>query len=132
MSRTDVATIQSADIVIFVLDVAAALAFGAALALLAFAGGPLQTQALVAHLALAVALIAAFLSHNLLGRRPLYWSHFDFLAAMFGAFLAADVDVHFILLQLRLVNDGADLLNQVIKTRAKAQQATGADGSPAS
>jgi hypothetical protein len=89
VSRTDVATIQSADIVIFVLDVAAALAFGAALALLAFAGGPLQTQALVAHLALAVALIAAFLSHNLLGRRPLYWSHFDFLAAMFGAFLAA-------------------------------------------
>lgn len=75
--------------VILLLDIYAGLALGAALVLHAFARTPLGIEPFCSHLALASAVIAAVVAHNLLGRRPLYWSHFDFLVAVFVGFVLA-------------------------------------------
>jgi len=67
---------------VLVLDIAATLALGGALILHAFSRNPLGLEPLFAHALMAVAFVVAVVAHNMLGPRPLYWSHFDFLVAV--------------------------------------------------
>jgi len=76
-----------ADVILLFLDIGAALAFGGALALHALERSPFHIESVFAHVLLAFGFVAAVTAHNLLGRRPLYWSHFDFLVAVFFGYL---------------------------------------------
>lgn len=91
VSRSEKAVVHKRDVLVLTLDIAASVGFGLALALLAQAASVFSAGALVAQLSLALAFLLAYVSHNFLGRLPLYWSHFDFLVAVFFVFYLASL-----------------------------------------
>ncbi len=89
VSHHEVLKINRTDLTVILLDVFALLCFGAALVLLGLSDAPLGFQPMLAHTLLAAAVVGSIAAHNLVGRLSLYWSHFDFLVAVFFAYLFA-------------------------------------------
>ncbi|MGB9691740.1 MAG: tetratricopeptide repeat protein [Candidatus Sumerlaeaceae bacterium] len=91
MSHREALKITRADLTVILLDVFALLCFGGALIFLALSHDPLGFQPLLAHTLLAAGFVGSMAAHNLSGRQSLYWSHFDFLVAVFFAYSAASL-----------------------------------------
>ncbi len=91
MSPREKPVVRKRDVLVLLLDIAASFGLGLALALLAQATTVVSAGTFFAQLFLALAFLLAYASHNLQGRPPLYWSHFDFLVALFFIFFVASL-----------------------------------------